>query len=263
VKHAIDPVAPLAGAERVRFVLVNTSHPGNIGSAARAIKTMGFGRLVLVAPTHFPHEEADWLAAGAQDILTNACVVPTLDDAIADCHYVVGTSARGRRIPWPLQTPRESGDLAWAEVGQGHEVAFVFGREDRGLTNDELQRCHAHVHIPANPEYSALNIAMALQVVAYEVRMSALAALAGGAVSLHEWDMPPATDADMERLYVHWLSVMTEIGFLDPENPKQMPTRLRRLFGRIRPDQMEVNILRGFLTTVASRRSVESAPKSC
>ncbi len=235
---------------RIRIVLVNTSHPGNIGAAARALKNMGLGRLVLVAPKDFPSDQAIWRAAGATDVLANAVVVETLEEAIADCRLVVGTSARGRRIPWPLVTPRECGDRVYRESHQ-HEVAILFGREDRGLTNEELHKCHYHVHIPSNPEYSSLNIAAALQVIAYEIRMSALTAEAGGeAISYSDWDMPPATQQDIEHYYEHLEKALIEIGFLEADNPRQTLTRIRRLYGRVRPDQMELNILRGMLTSI-------------
>ena len=160
--------------DNIRIVLVNTSHPGNIGGAARALKNMGLSRLYLVAPKEFPADKAVWRAAGAQDVLENAVVVDTLDEAIGDCGLVVGTSARGRRIPWPIVNPRECGERTWSEAKQ-HEVAVIFGREDRGLTNDELHKCNYHVHIPSNEEYSSLNLAAAVQVVAYEIRMAWLA----------------------------------------------------------------------------------------
>lgn len=235
--------------DRIRIVLVNTSHPGNIGAAARAIKNMGMSRLVLVAPKDFPADQAQWRAAGALDVLEKAVVVDTLDEAIADCRLVVGTSARGRRIPWPLVSPRECGDKVYSEAKNSeHEVAIVFGREDRGLTNEELHKCQYHVHIPANPGYSSLNIAAALQVIVYEVRMSALAAEAGKPISFDEWDMPPAAQQDIEHYFDHLQKTLETLGFLEEGNPRQTLTRLRRLYGRVRPDQMEMNILRGVLT---------------
>lgn len=235
--------------EKIRMVMVNTTNAGNIGAAARAIKNMGLSQLVLVAPKEFPSEKAVWRAANALDVLDQARVVDTLDEAIADCGLVIGTSARGRRIPWPLLTPRECGDKVVGEA-QSHNIAFLFGREDRGLTNEELQKCHYHVHIPANPEYSALNISAALQVIAYEIRMSYLAAEAGQPVHFDEWDMPPVQAQDLEMYYTHLQETLEKLGFLTPENPRQTMTRLRRLYNRIRMDQMELNILRGMLTSV-------------
>lgn len=234
---------------RIRIVLVNTSHPGNIGAAARALKNMGLARLVLVAPQDYPSDQALWRAAGASDVLERVQVVETLDEAIADCSLVVGTSARERRIPWPLVTPRECGDRVWAEA-TSHEVAIVFGREDRGLTNDELQKCQYHVHIPANPDYSSLNLAAAVQVIAYEIRMTHLNEAAGKNVHFDDWDLPPAPAKDLEFYYQHLEETLVELQFLNPENPRQTMTRLRRLYNRVRLDQMELSILRGMLTAI-------------
>lgn len=231
----------------VRVVLVNTSHPGNIGAAARAMKNMGLYSLYLVDPKEFPAPRALWRAAGAADVVQRARVVGTLAEAVADCGLVVGTSARERRIPWPLLDPRECGQRVWQESAH-HEVALVFGREDRGLTNDELAQCGYHVHIPANPEYSSLNLAAAVQVLAYELRMAALAD-AGSPASL-DWDLPPAPAADIELYFRHLEEVLVGIGFHDPANPRQTMVRLRRLLARIRPDRMELSILRGVLTGV-------------
>jgi len=234
---------------RVRIVLVNTTHPGNIGGAARAMKNMGLSSLYLVAPKRFPDPEAVWRAAGGEDILSAAVVVDTLEEAVADCKLVVGTSARERRIPWPLLTPKECGDRALAECQQ-HEVAIVFGREDRGLTNEELHKCNFHVHIPANPEYSALNLATAVQVLCYEFRMSALAHEQGGSVHFDDWDMPPADSKATEAYFEHLQNTLESLSFLEPGNPRQTMTRIRRLYGRVRLDDMELNILRGMLTAM-------------
>lgn len=231
----------------LRVVLVNTSHPGNIGAAARAMKNMGIDRLYLVEPREFPAPRALWRAAGAADVLERAQVVGSLAEAVADCALVIGTSARERRIPWPLLDPRECGQRAWQESAR-HQVALVFGREDRGLTNDELAQCGFHVHIPANPDYSSLNLAAAVQVLAYEVRMAALAD-AGGAAT-QTWDVPRARAEDIELYFQHLERVLIEIGFHDPANPRQTLVRLRRLLARIRPDHMELSILRGVLTAM-------------
>ncbi len=230
----------------IRIVLVNTSHPGNIGGAARAMKNMGLSRLYLVAPQDFPSDKAVWRSAGATDVLDDAVVVETLDEAIAGCSLVVGTSARERRIPWPLLDPRQCGENVWAEAGS-HEVAIVFGREDRGLTNEELHKCNYHVHIPANPDYSSLNLATAVQVISYEVRMAYLQAAEGNTLPQHQWDMPPV---EAQAYYEHLEQTLAELNFLDRDNPKQTMTRLRRLYNRVRMDQMELNILRGVLTAV-------------
>ena len=238
--------------ENVRIVLVNTSHPGNIGGAARALKNMGFSRLVLVDPKEWPAEKAIYRAANALDVIDNIEVVSSLDEAISDCQFVVGTSARERRIPWPLLTPRECGDKVVSEVSvtQSHQAAIVFGREDRGLTNEELHKCHAHVHIPANPEYSSLNLAAAVQVITYEIRMSVLNQENGAPLHFDDWDEPRAQTKDLEHYYEHLQSTLETLSFITPDNPRQTMTRLRRLYNRIRLDRMELNILRGFLTSI-------------
>ncbi|MCO1333817.1 tRNA (cytosine(32)/uridine(32)-2'-O)-methyltransferase TrmJ [Microbulbifer sp. OS29] len=247
-KSPLD-TTPLSALNNVRVVLVNSAHPGNIGGAARALKNMGLSQLYLVAPREFPAANAVWRAAGASELLDSAIVVDTLEEAVADCGLVVATSARERRIPWPLLTPRQCGERAVIEAIT-HPVALVFGREDRGLTNEELQACNYHVHIPANPEYSSLNLATAVQVLAYEVRMAALEAEKGEPVSYSDWDRPPAKVGDMELYFDHLQRALGELGFIDPDNPRQTMTRLRRLFSRVRPDDMELGILRGMLTAI-------------
>tara|TARA_B110000503_G_scaffold143585_1_gene246066 strand:+ start:24055 stop:24804 length:750 start_codon:yes stop_codon:yes gene_type:complete len=233
----------------IRIVLVNTTHPGNIGGAARAMKNMGLAELYLVEPKEYPAPRAVWRAAAARDILDGATIVETVDEAIADCGLVVGTSARERRIPWPLLNPRECGEKIYRESAT-HKTALLFGREDRGLTNEELQKCHYHVHIPSNPDYSSLNLATAVQVLAYEVRMASLADEQSNLPALTDWDQPPVKSADLEYFHEHLATTMAELKFYDPENPKQVLTRMRRLFNRVRMDEMEVSILRGLLTAV-------------
>ncbi len=233
----------------VRIVLVETTHPGNIGGVARAMKNMGMTQLYLVAPKEYPSERAEWRASNALDVLQSAIVVETLDEAIGDCGLIVGTSARERRIPWPLLTPRECADRSYHESAT-HDVAIVFGREDRGLTNEELHKCHYHVHIPANPEYSSLNLATAVQVIAYELRMTCLDIQAGNPIHFDDWDMPPAKSEALEHYYEHLQNTLERIQFLEPDNPRQTMTRLRRLYSRIRMDEMELNILRGVLTAM-------------
>ena len=232
---------------RVRFVLVDTAQPGNIGASARAIKNMGFGQLVLITPQVFPSDRAIWRAAGATDVLAAARVVDNLDDAIADCQLVIGTSARERRIPWPISNARDCADQVVREAQ--NQVAILFGREHSGLTNDELQRCHLHLHIPAFDGYSSLNIAAAVQVVAYELRMAQLLAANSTAID-NPWDEPLADSAELEYLLTHFEKIMTQSGFLDPDNPRQTLTRVRRLFTRLRLDRAEVAILRGLLSAV-------------
>jgi len=232
--------------ERTRIVLINTSHPGNIGSTARAMKTMGLSQLYLVAPLDFPHPKALELASGAGDILDQAVVVETLDEAIADCTLVIGTSARTRTIPWPLLTPREMVEKVKHESLHS-QTAILFGREQSGLSNEELKRCNLHIQIPANPDYSSLNLSAAVQVVAYELRVASLDALA---LPLDEWDYRLATAEEMEKFFNHLQDVLIEIDFLKMNAPRKLMTRLRRLFLRTRPDVMEMNILRGLLSAV-------------
>jgi tRNA (cytidine32/uridine32-2'-O)-methyltransferase len=240
-----------------RIVLVNTSHPGNIGGVARAMKNMGLYNLVLVDPQEFPSGKADARSAGAKDVLQNARVVGSLKEAIEGCGLVVGTSARSRHIPWPLQDPRQTAAQALAELPK-HPVAFVFGREDRGLTNEELHLCHFHVHIPSHEDFSSLNLAAAVQVITYELRMAVVAAAKGDApVPMWgtEWDEELATSEQMERLFEHMEETLVEIEFFDPKYPRQLLARLRRLFLRARLDRIEHNILRGMFT--ATQRTLK------
>jgi tRNA (cytidine32/uridine32-2'-O)-methyltransferase len=230
----------------IRIVLVNTSHPGNIGGVARAMKNMGLGRLYLVAPKKFPHEEAEWRAVSAADVLQHAVVTETLEEAVGDCQFVVGTSARERRIPWPLLDARSCAERIDG-VSDGEQVAILFGREDRGLTNDELKVCNLHLNIPTSDAYSSLNLAMAVQIVGYELRMRAVAEQRPERED-EQWDTPFATQENMERFYVHLEETLTDLEFLDPAAPRQLMPRLRRLYGRVRLDEMELNILRGILT---------------
>lgn len=231
---------------RIRFVMVNTSHPGNIGAAARALKNMGLARLYLVQPQLYPSAEATARASGADDLLARAVVCATLEEAVAGCAAVYGASARLRTLPWPLAEPREAAARATALAGAGEEVAFVMGREHSGLTNQELERCNALVHIPSNPAYSSLNVAAAVQVLAYELFLAAREPVAEPG----DRDGPLATAAELAGLYEHLERVLVEIGYLDPGNPRQLMRRLRRLFNRAQLERMELNILRGVLTAI-------------
>ena len=236
---------------RIRIVLVGTQHPGNIGSAARALKTMGLARLVLVDPEKFPHIEANALAAGADDVLAAAPVHASLAEAIADCRLVLGCTARSRRVALPEQPPREAAVRALEKAGQGDEVALVFGRERTGLTNEELQLCHGAVHIPANPEYSSLNIAAAVQVLAYELRMAELATLRESIIDPAEGtqraDRLPAPHAAMEGFFSQLADTLDAIDFHKGRAPESALRKLRRLFLRAEPDDAEVRLLRGIL----------------
>lgn len=236
--------------KNIRVVLVQPSHGGNIGGCARAMKNMGLSRLVLVAPEEFPGEEANARAAGATDVLAQAKVYATLDEAIADCHLVIGSSARERRIAWPMLTPHSAAHKLVA-AATGQNVAVLFGRERTGLTNEELDRCQFLVNIPADPEFSSLNLACAVQVIAYEIRRATetndVAVPASVADMLGE---PLATSAEIQRFYQHLDQVMVTSGFLDPKNPRLLSRRVMRLFNRIEMTSNEVNILRGILSAV-------------
>lgn len=217
------------------------------------MKNMGLSRLTLVDPREFPSPAADARASGASDVLANAQVVATLEEALVGCTLVLGTSARDRRLPWPLIGPRECGEQAFEQAQQGAEVALVFGREHAGLTNEELQRCHFHVHIPSDPQFSSLNLAAAVQVLSYEVRMAWLACVdssdaAPGASTDTQNGEVVATMDEMERFYEHFQATLLEIGFLDPQNPRHLMSRLRRLYARSAVNKTELNILRGILT---------------
>jgi tRNA (cytidine32/uridine32-2'-O)-methyltransferase len=235
---------------RIRIVLVEPSHPGNIGAAARAVKTMGLSNLALVNPQRFPDPQAEWRAAGGLDVLDAVQVYPSVEAAIADCHWVVGTSARSRRLPWPSKLAEAvAADIL--DQPPDSRIAILFGREANGLSNEELQRCHCHLEIPANSEYPSLNLAMAVQVVCYELYKQSGRAPSGEVV----WDQPLATMAQMEAFFAHLESVLVGSAFLDPDNPGQTMNRLRRLFTRVQPDDKEVQMLRGILHQLAPEAS--------
>ncbi|MFC3396417.1 tRNA (cytosine(32)/uridine(32)-2'-O)-methyltransferase TrmJ [Brenneria rubrifaciens] len=234
----------------IRIVLVETSHTGNMGSVARAMKTMGLSKLYLVNPLVKPDSQAIALAAGASDVIGNAVLVDSLDQALEGCSLVVGTSARSRTLPWPMLEPRECGVRAAQEAEQA-PVALVFGRERVGLTNDELQKCHYHVAIPANPEYSSLNLAMAVQILAYEVRVAHLDRFQANKEA-HGETFYPLVD-DLERFYQHLERTLLETGFIRQAHQGQVMNKLRRLFTRARPESQELNILRGILSSIEKK----------
>ena len=238
----------------IRIVMIQTSHSGNIGAAARAMKVMGLSDLCLVSPKKFPDDQATAMASGADNILQQATVVETLPEAIADCQIIIGTSARSTRyLQWPLRSARECGEYVADNVSD-KKIAIIFGRERTGLTNDELDYCQSLVHIPTNPDYSSLNVASAVQLLSYEC-------------SIHINDTERATpetnknrqeeivDAKvMESFYQNLETVLQEIRYLDPKNPRHLMRRLRRLFGRISMTQSEMNILRGILSAMQGRK---------
>ncbi|MBP8013030.1 MAG: RNA methyltransferase [Acinetobacter sp.] len=256
-----DNAAVAAHLSHVRIVMVNTTLPANIGSALRAMKTMGLNKLVLVAPKTYPHPDIDALAAGATDLIEQIEVVEQLEDAIADCHLVFGTSARSRTIPWPLLDARPAAVKSLNAVAQyGQNIAIIFGREDRGLTNEELALANYHVTIPVNEEYGVLNVAQAIQVICYEMRMAAIdivGKIADPEATMQvtdseamQWDEPLVNHEQMQQFYPHLEKMLAEIEFMDPKNPRLLPLRLRRLFGRIQLDRMEYHLLRGIFSRV-------------
>lgn len=232
--------------ERVRVVLVETTQPGNIGSSARAMKTMGLSRLHLVRPRLFPHDEASALAAGAADLLDRAQVEPSLDAAIGDCHFVLGASARRRGVALPELSPREAAAQLFDAADRG-PVALLFGTERTGLSNDELQRCHACVRIPADPGYSSLNLSQAVQVLCYELRLSALAASAIAADPPQPAPERPATSAELEGFFQHLDEALRAIDFHKGKDGTTINRRLRRLFLRAALSEREIAILHGIL----------------
>jgi tRNA (cytidine32/uridine32-2'-O)-methyltransferase len=236
--------------QNVRIVLVHTTHPGNIGAVARAMKNMCLSSLWLVAPRHFPHADATARASGADDLLERARVCATLEEAVADCRLVVGASARSRTVEWAGFEPHECAAQLVRESSAG-PVALVLGRESSGLTNEELDRCDRLVRIPANPEYSSLNVAMAVQVLAYEILVAARA----GTVPA-EPDHVPATSAQMESFFGHLAQALDDIGFTEGRHSEKLLRRLRRLFLRLRPDVDELTILRGMLSAAQGRKSM-------
>ncbi|WP_323836887.1 tRNA (cytosine(32)/uridine(32)-2'-O)-methyltransferase TrmJ [Photorhabdus africana] len=233
--------------ENIRIILVETSHTGNMGSTARAMKTMGLTNLYLVNPLVQPDSHAIALSAGASDVIGHATIVDSLDKALAGCGLVIGTSARSRTLSWPMVEPRECGEHS-VQQAEHAPVAIVFGRERVGLTNEELQKCHYHLNIPTNSEYGSLNLAMAVQLVSYEIRMAYLARQDKTEQKTDEVEYPLAND--MERFYHHLERVLNDSGFIRKAHPGQIMNRLRRLFTRARPEMQELNILRGILSSV-------------
>jgi len=237
----------LSAAARIRFVLVGTQHPGNIGAAARALKTMGLAQLVLVQPEKYPHEEAYRRAAGADDLLAEALVTDDVAAAVADCRLVLGCTARSRRVQLEEHSPRQAAARLAQAAGEG-PVALLFGRERTGLTNEELQLCHAAVHIDANPDYSSLNLAAAVQVLAYETRLALKdAGPVAGDDATAEPRVAPATHAQLEGFFAQLSDTLEQIDFHKGRAPESAMRKLRRLFLRTDLDEKEVRLLRGIL----------------
>lgn len=236
---------PLA---RVRIVLVSTQHPGNIGATARAMLTMGLTDLVLVRPDRYPHPQARATATHALPVLDHARVVGSLQEAISDCGWVVALSARQRHLGDEPLRPWQAAERAIAVASEA-PVAFVFGCERTGLTNDEVDLCHATTLIPANPQFSSLNLSQAVQIVAYELRRAGFPEVPEAASKKKRpWYAPPPAE-EMERFYSHLERILLSTGFLDPANPRMLMRRLRTFFNRAAPDRNELNILRGILTS--------------
>jgi len=239
----------------IQIVLVETSHPGNIGATARAMKNMGLDQLVLVKPHHFPSDEAIARASGADDILRQSRMCDSLLEAIARCHLVVGCSARIRSVKWPLLNPRQCAETV-VRASQQAPVAIVFGREHSGLTNEELDYCHFLIHIPTNPDFQSLNLAAAVQVIAYEIGLLILKnqALTSDNSDVRQDDCPLASAYQVELFYEHLETTLREIGFLNPPSCKKLMRQVKRIFHRARLDVTEVNILRGILSAVQGRK---------
>ena len=238
--------------DRIRIVLSHTSHPGNIGAAARAMKTMGLSRLVLVNPKKFPDAEAVARAVGADDILEQARVCSSLDEALSGTVFAVALSARHRNLgPEPMSARVAAPEVL--SIAAAGDVALVFGNETAGLSNAEVQRCQRTVFIPANPEYTSLNLGSAVQLLCYELRLAAFDGKPPVVTKAIPFASPLATNDDIERFYAHLERVMVETGFLDPEHPKRLLPKLRRLFGRSELERDEINILRGILDAVEKK----------
>ena len=249
------PPTPEPIRERIKIILCNTTHPGNIGAVARAMKTMGLGRLLLVSPREFPCAAATARAAGADDILADCLVYPSLAEAIADTRLVAATTARTRSIRWPEETPDSAAKILVEKARQRQDVAIVFGREQSGLSNEQLDLCNFMIRIPANPDFSSLNIAAAAQIVCYELHRC----LGGtdtrgveGGVEEKAARQTVVSD-NLERFYRHLEETLIQIQYLDPDNPGKIMRRLRRVFNRTEMDEEEYHILMGILTAVKRR----------
>ncbi|MDP0587694.1 MAG: tRNA (cytosine(32)/uridine(32)-2'-O)-methyltransferase TrmJ [Candidatus Endonucleobacter bathymodioli] len=239
----------------IRIILINTYHPGNIGSTARAMKTMGLNNLYLVAPQNFPAVDAKRMAAGAQDTLANARVVSTFDESITDCSLVIGTSARSRNMPIPMLEPISCAEKLINESAHS-QVALAFGQETMGMSNEDLLKCHYHVTVPANPEYPVMNISASAQILCYEI-YQAHNRLLHSSHSLSSTDNTESTEIkpfpqieQMELFYEDLENTLKDIGFIIRQHPGLAMTRLRRFFNRARPEIKELKMLRGILKAI-------------
>ncbi len=241
--------------EKINFVLVGTTHPGNIGAAARAMKTMGLSQLSLVQPTAFPCAEATARASGADDLLTQARVAQTLDEAIAKDTLILGTSARVRNLPVPLMNAREAAARMMQTVNSGGRVAVLFGKERYGLTNEEMERCHGLINLPTVENFSSLNLAAAVQVLAYECRMAALDAANENPLASFKaaQELEPVPHEKMASFYQHLFSVLARAGVFDRIPDTTLKRRLKLMFNRMRPQKHELDILRGILSNIEKK----------
>ncbi|MDA0345177.1 MAG: RNA methyltransferase [Proteobacteria bacterium] len=235
---------------QVKIILIETTNSGNIGSTLRAMKTMDFSQLVLVNPKNFPSDEALAMSANASDLLKTVKVVSTLSEALEGINFVVATSSRMRRVPWPCESLEEASPKI-IKHSDTSNIAIMFGREDRGLTNEELQRSNLHISIPANPEYPVLNLAMSVQVVCYQLYLDKM--LQTQASQTHLWDVPKAKSNHINNLINHFIDVAEQLEVYNKGNPRQIGARIKRLFTRVGLDEMEVNFLRGFLSSIEKK----------
>ena len=231
----------------IKIVLIGTTHPGNIGAAARAMKTMGQSNLFLVNPKIFPSAEATARATGADDVLAKAHVVSGLKEAISDCDFIIGTTARERSIPWPTMTPRDCVNHVANE--NFRSIAILFGRESSGLSNEEIEHCNTVIKIPANAEYSSLNLAAAVQIICYEFLLLNY----DNKKDQKEEIESRITSKKMEQFYEHLQQCMSDVGYYDEDNPRKLMYRVRRIFNRINLDESEYNIMRGFLSKIQNK----------
>ena len=232
----------------INIVLVDTIHPGNIGSVARAMKTMGLSRLSLVNPRVFPSDDAIALSGNATDVLKNAKIYKNIREAIKDSTFVYATSSRDRSIQWPIKDAASAAKDIHAEVNNNKEISIIFGKEDRGLTNDELENANRLIEIPANPKYPVLNLAMSVQIISYEIFK------ASSDIKLKEWrDYPEVNSEQLQMLIDHFIDTAVEIDVIDPDNPKKIISRIKRMFARLQPDEMEASFMRGFLSGIKKK----------
>lgn len=232
----------------INIVLIETSHPGNIGSVARAMKTMGLKNLLLINPRKFPSGDANALSGNAIDILEKAKVYKNLKDAIKDSTFVYATSARVRTIQWPTKNAQDAAEEIVKQVSSNKKISIIFGREDRGLTNEELQIANTHIEIPANPKYPVLNIAMSAQIICYEILKASIDTTA------RDWhDYPEVDSKNLQMLIDHFIETATDIDVINPDNPKKIISRIKRMFTRLHPDEMETSFLRGFLSGIKKK----------